>query len=345
MFAHLRRPNFERLRTTLFNGRADRVPLIELGIHPRIKAAVLGHTPTGVADEIAFMGSMGYDYIKIQPLYTFEQERQRRRGGTPQRDTNSIDRKWATEGEGIVRTWAEFEAYDWPRRQDVSYRAFEEAARLLPDGMKVIGQYGDIFTSAWETMGFEAFSEAMVEEPELVDAILAKISDVVLSMFETMVDFDVVGALWYSDDVAYTTSLIISPVWLRAKLFPHMARIGELARRRNIPFIYHSDGVLWDVFDDIIACGVTAQHPIEPLAMDIFEVKRRVGDRLCLCGNIDVDMLSRGPASAVEARVRELFAGLGGGGGWCLGSGNSVPDYALLDNYLAMVRTALEIDR
>jgi len=58
MFSHLRKPDFERLRTTLMNGRADAVPLLELGIHPKIKAQILGRPITGVVDDIEFMQSM-----------------------------------------------------------------------------------------------------------------------------------------------------------------------------------------------------------------------------------------------------------------------------------------------
>lgn len=346
MFAHLRQPDFGRLRTTLLNGCADAVPLLELGIHPKIKAAIVGRPLDGVADEIAFMRSMGYDFTKLQPVYEFEKERQQRRTGAgKQRDAAGADRAWASEHEGIVRTWEEFERYDWPTRADVSYRNFETAARILPDGMKIIGQYGDIFTSTWEMMGFETFAAAMYEEPDLVDAILAKISDVVVGMFETMAQIECVGALWYSDDIAYTAGLMVSPEWLREKFFPHLRRIGDFAKARGLPFIYHTDGVLWEVFDDILACGVTAQHPIEPKAMDIVEVKDRVGDRLCLCGNVDVDILARGTPEDISALVRRRHEQLAHRGGWCLGSSNSVPDYAKLENYIAMVKTGLECGR
>jgi uroporphyrinogen decarboxylase len=208
--------------------------------------------------------------------------------------------------------------------------------------MGVIGQHGDIFTTSWEMMGFEDFSLSIYEEPELIEALFEKIGSLIFSMFKTMSDMDHVGALWYSDDIAYTSGLMVSPAFLREQFFPWLKKIGDLAKNRGIPFLYHTDGVLYDVFEDIIASGVTAQHPIEPLAMDIVEVKQRVGDRLCLCGNIDVDILSRGSVEEVRALVRKRLEQLGPGGGYCLGSSNSVPDYALVENYLAMVETTLE---
>jgi hypothetical protein len=58
--------------------------------------------------------------------------------------------------------------------------------------------------------------------------------------------------------------------------FHGLNRLGSfVAGRASIPF--HSDGVLWDVMDDLVTCGFDALQPIEPNAMDIHEVKRRYG--------------------------------------------------------------------
>lgn len=333
--------DFERLRTTLLGGQADAVPLLELGIHPKIKAAILGRPLAGVEDEIAFMRAHGYDFVKLQPVYQFEQARQEKRRGTHQRDAAAPDRAWASEHEGVITSWEDFENYEWPRPENVSYANFEKAARTLPDGMGIIGQYGDIFTTTWELMGFENFAMTLCEDPDLVEAVMERVAHVVLSMFETMADIEAVGAMWYSDDIAYTGGLMVSPDFLRERFFPRLARIGAAAKRRGLPLLYHSDGVLWDVLEDIIGAGVTSLHPIEPKAMNIAEVKERAGGRLCVCGNVDVDLLSRGTPDDIVARVRELIRTAAPGGAWCLGSSNSVPDYVRVENFLAMVRTGM----
>ncbi|GAB4322298.1 MAG: hypothetical protein Kow0059_17310 [Candidatus Sumerlaeia bacterium] len=333
--------DFHRLQTALFNGRPDGVPLLELGIDAGIKAALLGRPIRTVADDIEFMRLMGYDFIKIQPRIKFTLNR---RSASPAAESgapgyrNAPDRAWAAEHDGVITSWEDFEQYPWPRKQDIDYSAFERARAVLPDDMGIIGQYGDIFTTAWEMMGFENFALAMYEDPALVEALMGRVAELVLSMFDSMADMDWVGALWYSDDIAYTGGLMVSPDFLRERFFPLLAHIGALARRRKIPFIYHTDGVLWEVFDDIVAAGVTAIHPIEPKSMNIVEVKDRYGDRLCVCGNIDVDLLARGTPDDVRALVIERLETLAPRGGYCLGSSNSVPDYCRLENYLAMVQ-------
>ncbi len=333
-------PDFDRLVTTLRNGKADAVPLIELGIHPVVKQSILGRPILTLQDDIAFMHRMGYDFVKIQPAVTLELKRQPMAGhAVPSR--TAVDRSWAQEHAGVITSFEDFERYPWPDVADIDYSRLEEARGSLPEGMGVIGQYGDIFTTTWEMMGFEAFAISIYEEPELVEAIFSKVSTLILSMFESMAAMDWVGALWYSDDIAYTSGTMVRPEFLRRHFFPCLKRIGDLARGRGIPLIYHSDGVLWDVMDDILGSGVDALHPIEPKSMDILDVRSRYGDRLSLCGGIDLDLLSRGTPAEVRSLTLKLLHELAPSGGWCAGSSNSIPEYVSTENYRAMVDAIL----
>ena len=338
-----RQPSFERLVTTLFCGKADAIPQIELGIHPGIKEAIAGRPIVTLADDIEFMLSMGYDFIKIQPSISFTLNNRVVPGSAiPGTYTNIPDRAWASEHNGVISSWADYESYPWPTIQEIDYSLFEEARSRMPEGMGIIGQYGDIFTVAWEMMGFESFAVAMHDQPDLVEAVFNRVAQLILSMFDTMADMDWVGALWFSDDIAYSSGLMVRPEFLRRLFFPCLKHIGDLARRRRIPFIYHTDGVLWSVMDDIVDSGVNGLHPIEPKSMDILEVKQRYGNRLCLCGGVELDLLSRGTPAEVRSLVRRYIETVGSDGGWCAGSSNSIPDYASVENYRAMVETVLQ---
>jgi uroporphyrinogen decarboxylase len=342
MFSHLHRPDFERFAQTLMHRHTSEVPLIELGIHPTIKQSLLGRPINTLLDDIDFMRSMGYDFIKIQPGFDLELNRSvvssARSGGAY---TNISDRAWAVERQGLITNWEQFEKYPWPTSSEITYARFEEARTILPDGMGIIGQYGDIFTNTWELMGYETFAIAIYEQPNLVEAIYQRLANLILGMFDVMASMDWIGALWYSDDIAFSSGLLVSPDFLRRLFFPDLQRIGELAKRRGIPFIYHTDGILWDVMDDIVASGVTALHPIEPKAMDIVEVQQRYGDRLCLCGGIEVDLLARGTPDQIRSTVSSYLEKLSMTGSWCAGSSNSIPEYVPVENYVAMVETVL----
>jgi len=113
-----------------------------------------------------------------------------------------------------------------------------------------------------------------------------------------------------------------------------------MGRRYGRPLIYHSDGNVLPVVDDLIVeVGISALHPIEPKAMDIRQLKRDYGSRVALMGNVDVDLLSRGTADMVAEQTKELLRDIAPGGGYLLGSSNSIPYYIPLANYRAMLDT------
>ncbi|GJQ62662.1 MAG: uroporphyrinogen III decarboxylase [Melioribacteraceae bacterium] len=335
MFRDKRKRDFGRLVNTLRGGKTDCVPLIELGIHPIVKEALLGHKINSVNDDVKFMDMMGYDFVKIQPIINYDINFGAASGN------QQVDRAWAPEQGGVIASREDFENYRWLKIEDVDYSRFEQVSDL-PEGMGIIGQYGDIFTLAWELMGFENFAMASFTDPELVKDVFTKVEEVILSMFESMAQMDNVGVLWYSDDIAYSTGLMMSPDFYRELFFPMLAKIGKLAAEHQKPFIYHTDGLLFEVMEDIIGSGVNALHPIEPKAMDISELKTQYSDRISFCGGIDVDILARGSTEDVRRLTLSFMEKAMPEGGWCAGSSNSVPDYVPVENYITMVQTIIE---
>jgi len=330
-------PNIEEFIKLLRREKSSYITSAELGVHPKIKERLLGCPILTLKDDVQFWYQAGYDYIKIQPGADFNPDKI---GVSPKPripDDGSLSYNWATEGQGIITSLDDLERYRFPQVSDFDYSKFEKVQSLLPDGMGVIGQYGDIFTLTWEMMGMEGFSMALFENPELVKQLNDKIGNLVLSMFEYFARDDSVNALWFSDDIAFTNALLMSPEVLHQYFFPWLKKIARLAKQANKPLIFHTDGVLWDVLDDIVACGVDALHPIEPKAMDIKDVKEKYGQALCLIGHVDVDLLARGTENEVRKIVRTNFEQAGYDGGYIIGSGNSIPDYVNFNNYLAML--------
>jgi|YelNatPaOPRAMG01_1025707.scaffolds.fasta_scaffold00010_55 uroporphyrinogen decarboxylase len=339
------RPNFEVLRQTLLGGRGPYVPLFELIVDRSLKAALLGRPVETPRDEVDFARLAGYDYVLFSPRLDFAPELAQEDGATHVRDRadHSGTRVWAEEGSGIFRSIRDVENFPWPSPDELDWSRLAELEKALPPDMGIVAQYGDIFTWSWRFLGFEQFSFALAEQPALVEAVFERIGEIELELFRRMAASPKVGALFYSDDIAYSSGLMVSPVVLRKYLFPWIRKIGELAGERELPFIYHSDGDLRLVLDELLELGIHALHPIEPKSMDILELKRRYGSRLCLCGNVDVDLLARGKPEDIRRQVAWLIENVGRLGGYCLGSGNSVPEYVPLENYRAMIETAIEL--
>ncbi|MFN3873718.1 MAG: uroporphyrinogen decarboxylase family protein [Ignavibacterium sp.] len=334
------KPDINAFVKTLRNEKAEFIPIAELGVHPVIKEKFIGKKIITIKDEIDFWYKAGYDYVKLQPSVDFNPAKIKTETNLTFNDDGTVFRKWASESTGAITSLKEFEEYVFPELNEIDYKRFEDAEVNLPQGMGIVGQYGDIFTMTWEMMGFENFSFALFEDDELIKMINEKIGQLVVNMFENMAQMDEVKALWYSDDIAYANGLMVSPESLDKYFFPWLKKIGDIAKSVNKPLIYHSDGLLFDVMNKIIDCGVNALHPIEPKAMSIVDVKKQFGEKLCLIGNIDVDLLARGTKEEVIKNVVFNIENVGINGGYCVGSGNSIPEYVNFENYIAMIETA-----
>jgi uroporphyrinogen decarboxylase len=149
--------------------------------------------------------------------------------------------------------------------------------------------------------------------------------------------YDCVGALWHADDIAFKTQLLVSPRILRNHVFPWYTEMNRMAHAKAVPVVYHSDGALQEVVEDIVGCGFDGLNPIEPPAMDINAVKQLYGKRISIIGNIDLGYtLTRGTPDEVRAEVRQRIRDLAPGGGYAVSSSNSVPEYVPLANFNAM---------
>lgn len=333
-------PDFERLRKVLFlEGEPDRVPNVELHVDWQIKQAFLGRPIETAQDDVDFWYQAGYDYIYMRANYEY------RMVGDGTADEDHVFAgdmqvtEWSGDQKSLVSNWDEYHAYPWPDPETIDYSNLVACASSLYPGMKIISGVGGIFTRVWRIMGFDMFSFAIVDQPDLLAEMFRRVGETQIAVFKKIVEMDQIGAMWYGDDLAYKTGTMIHPKYLRKYLFPYLQQMGEICQQKNIPFVMHSDGNLWSVMPDLLDAGLNALHPIEPLAMDSVELKTKLGDRLCLLGNIEIgETLTMGTPADVDAEVKERISKLAPGGGYAVGSSNTVAHYVKLENYKAMIQ-------
>lgn len=339
------RNDWERVRKNLFlEGPADRTPLWEIHADAPVKKAFLGRPIRTPEDDADFWVTAGYDFVPIS-LGLIQV------GGVLGGEAKVYDysvygeetvRQWADEHSGPISTPARMEDYDWPDPADLDVSPIERVRAVIPPEMGIVAITGKVFTGVWMLMGFETFSEAWHSDREFLRAMFDRVGQIQYECTIRAIDCPGVTAALMSDDIAYSEALLVHPDCLREFLFPWYKKIGDAVHARGLAYIYHTDGDVTEVLDDIVACGFDALHPIEPKAMDIHQVKATHGDKLCLLGNIEVDRLARGTPDEVKELVRKNIRELGRDGGYCVGSSNSVTDYIPLENFKAMLEAALE---
>ncbi len=182
------------------------------------------------------------------------------------------------------------------------------------------------------SMGLQAFSYAMVDDPDLIIEIMEIYADWTIRIAPRLAEigFDI---FWAFDDVAFNSGPMFSPDFYRETVLPIQRKA---AGALELPLIAHSDGDMGPILDDWLTMGQVAIHPLQPDVMDINRIKSDYGDRICLVGNIFMDDLVHQTPADITAQVRDRIERIGAGGGYIISSSNSLTADMKVENVRAM---------
>jgi hypothetical protein len=241
-------------------------------------------------------------------------------------------------GNGMIQSEADLATLELPDAYDDSlYAEAEEFVRQKGDYAAWFVTRIGIFPTML-SMGIENFCIAVHENRSLVEAVLDRYYDWMMVVAERIcqVGFDVFVS---TDDLAFKTGPFLSPAMFRDLVVPRHQRVAE---KITIPWILHSDGDVMPYLEDLLNLGIAGLHPNEKGAMDIRAMKREYGGRICLLGNVDLNILGMGIPEDVEQEVRGLIRDVGPCGGYIVTSGNTLAGYLRPENVLALTRSVQE---
>jgi uroporphyrinogen decarboxylase len=240
---------------------------------------------------------------------------------------------------GPITSWQEYEQYPWPEIKNSRTRALEWYEKNLPADMCVIGGLTGHFCEnlSW-LMGYELLCTSLYDQRDLVEAIARRCDEIDAAVTRRLLEFERVRIIWGSDDMGFRSGTLISPKDMRALVLPGHRELARLSHEAGRLYILHSCGNLRAIMDDLIDdVKIDAKHSFEDVILPVSDAKREYGERVSLLGGIDMDFLCRTDPDSIRQRVRETLEVCLPGGGYCLGTGNSVANYVPVDNYLAML--------
>ena len=190
-------------------------------------------------------------------------------------------------------------------------------ARFKAQGYAVAGGLphlgGELFETAWRLRGLEAWLLDLIERPELAHALLDRLRDMCVANAQILARAGV-DVLVLDDDVGMPTTMMIGrDLWARY-LKPRVAEIIAAGRAINpdLRVLYHSDGWILPIIDELIEIGVNALNPIQPDVVDPVEIKRRFGDRITLWGAVGTQAtFSESAPEVVRSETRMRLETLG----------------------------------
>jgi len=117
-------------------------------------------------------------------------------------------------------------------------------------------------------------------------------------------------------DYCFNTGPFLSPNLFSEFITPYLYKLTEGYRDMEFYVIKHTDGNIMPILDQLVQTNPHAIHSLDPQGgVDIREVKRLVGDKVCLIGNVNCGLLQTGTDGEVIESVRyALKYGMPGGG-------------------------------
>jgi uroporphyrinogen decarboxylase len=251
---------------------------------------------------------------------------------------------WPIALKGPLEDLSNLDGYVPPDPDDPSRVApVREAAARFKGKKAIIYVVVNSYLPVTFLRGMENLLSDYVTNPELAQHLTDICSDyygrLALRAIEAGADIILEG-----DDYCGKTGPMMSPRHFRKFILPGIKAMVDGVHAAGGLFLKHSDGFLWPILDDLVNTGIDALNPIEPAArMDIGEVKRKYGDRVCVVGNIDcAELLTFGTPAEVRAAVRECIHVASPGYGHIICSSNVVHEGVPAENYKAMLEAARE---
>ena len=202
---------------------------------------------------------------------------------------------------------------------------------------------GDVTFSIPDGEHMVEFSYRLVDEPEKVKAEAQARVDAALQRAERLrrhADLHGLGLDGFAlcSDYCLNTGPFLSPRQFSEFITPYLARLIQGYRDLGFYTIKHTDGNIMPIIDQLVQANPHALHSLDPQAgVDIAEVKRRYGDRVCLIGNVNCGLLDTGTNEEVIESVRYALRHGMPGGGYIFSTSNCIYTGMRLARYELML--------
>lgn len=237
------------------------------------------------------------------------------------------------------------EVRDLPFPDPTDEARFEDARRYID---RYRGEYfiiGDVeltmFEMAWHMTGLQKFMTDMAMGEPYVEALLDRTMEFSIAIGRRLVELGVDG-IWTGDDFGAQNGMMISPDMWRKIFKPRMAEVFRQFRAVNpdVVVMYHCDGAIAPILDDLIEIGLDVFNPVQPdvPGHEPHELKARFGDRLSFWGAIDQQhLLPKGSPDEIDADVKAKIEALGSGGGYMVAPAHILQGDTPVENVEALI--------
>jgi len=228
--------------------------------------------------------------------------------------------------------------FQWPDPNDPTrYDFIKEAVKKAGDGATLVSLGFALFERAWTLVAMENLLIYMLTDKHFVNLLLDKILEYNLGIIEHACSLDI-DIIRLGDDWGHQRGLIMGIDLWREFIKPRIKEMYQLAKSKGKDVMIHCCGKVDELFPDLIECGLDIFNPFQPEVMDVFQMKRLYGERLCFYGGISTQRtLPYGTVAEVKDEVKRLIEVVGENGGYIASPAHDIPADAKAENIAAMI--------
>ena len=222
---------------------------------------------------------------------------------------------------------------------------FEECVRLLELIREKSGdryflmKHGDATYAIPNGQEFAQFCYRLMDEPEKVKAEAEAMVEDALREAERYAKLGLLDGFALCSDYCFNTGPFLSPRQFSEFVTPYLAKLIRGYRDLGFYTIKHTDGNIMPIIDQLLQANPHALHSLDPQGgVDIAEVKRLYGDRVCLIGNVNCGLLDTGTDEQVIESARYALRHGMPGGGYIFSTSNCVYTGMPLARYELMLK-------
>jgi uroporphyrinogen decarboxylase len=220
----------------------------------------------------------------------------------------------------------------------------EECTRLIEiirqktDDCYFIMKHGDVTYSIPDGDAMVTFCQRLKQDPQGLKAEMEAAVAGQLCEAERWKRSGGLDGFALCSDYCFNKGPFLSPQQFSEFVSPYLAELIRGYRKLGFYVIKHTDGNIMPILDQLVEANPHALHSLDPQAgVDIAEVKRRYGDRLCLIGNVNCGLLDSGSEQDVIESTRYALRHGMPGGGYIFSTSNCVYTGMPLTKYEQML--------
>ena len=172
-----------------------------------------------------------------------------------------------------AKSAGDIDSFPWPDESVLDTAAcFDKAKKARDTGRAVCGGvWASIFTGARHLLGEEHFLTAIYENPELIRAVVDRMTDCCLKINKAYFDAcgDVCDIYHFGSDFGTQGSMFISPGMFDEFFAPNIKRLADQAKGYGKRVMFHTCGSVTPIVGSLVNCGIDIIEPVQVSAADM----------------------------------------------------------------------------